>query len=121
MGGMISMYAICEYPGVFGGAACLSTHWPGIFTLANNPFPDAMIRYLTENLPKPSSHKIYFDHGTATLDSLYPAIQVRVDAVMKSKKFTPENWNTREFKGANHSEDAWKSRLETPLVFLLRR
>ena len=29
MGGLISMYAICEYPKVFGGAACMSTHWPG--------------------------------------------------------------------------------------------
>jgi pimeloyl-ACP methyl ester carboxylesterase len=27
MGGMISAYAIAEYPAVFGGAACLSTHW----------------------------------------------------------------------------------------------
>ena len=28
MGGMISAYAISEYPEIFGGAACLSTHWP---------------------------------------------------------------------------------------------
>jgi len=28
MGGLISLYAVCEYPNVFGGAACLSTHWP---------------------------------------------------------------------------------------------
>ena len=27
MGGMISAYAIAEYPDVFGGAACLSTDW----------------------------------------------------------------------------------------------
>lgn len=31
MGGLISMYAICEYPEVFGAAACLSTHWTGIY------------------------------------------------------------------------------------------
>ena len=34
MGGLISLYAICEYPDIFGGAACLSTHWPildGVF------------------------------------------------------------------------------------------
>ena len=29
MGGLISMYALCEYPDFFDGAACLSTHWPG--------------------------------------------------------------------------------------------
>ena len=26
MGGLISLYALCEYPEVFGGAACLSSH-----------------------------------------------------------------------------------------------
>ena len=30
MGGLISAYAISEYPNVFGGAACLSTHWPAL-------------------------------------------------------------------------------------------
>ncbi len=30
MGGLISLYAICEYPMVFGGVACLSTHSPMI-------------------------------------------------------------------------------------------
>jgi len=35
MGGLISHYAICEYPEIFGGAACLSTHWVGTFTLEN--------------------------------------------------------------------------------------
>ncbi|MGH6780716.1 MAG: alpha/beta hydrolase, partial [Sphingomonadaceae bacterium] len=28
MGGLISLYAVGEYPQVFGGAGCLSTHWP---------------------------------------------------------------------------------------------
>ena len=27
MGGLISLYALCEYPDVFGGAACLSSSW----------------------------------------------------------------------------------------------
>ncbi|MEI8060640.1 MAG: alpha/beta hydrolase-fold protein, partial [Ferruginibacter sp.] len=44
MGGLISMYAICEYPSVFGGAACMSTHWPGIFTMKNNPIPQAFAK-----------------------------------------------------------------------------
>ena len=44
MGGLISMYAICEYPRVFGGAACMSTHWPGIFSAEGNPVPDAFAK-----------------------------------------------------------------------------
>ncbi|MDE6681921.1 MAG: hypothetical protein K2J87_00675, partial [Muribaculaceae bacterium] len=29
MGGLMSLYLICQYPDVFGGAGCLSTHWYG--------------------------------------------------------------------------------------------
>ncbi|MBX7124640.1 MAG: esterase family protein [Cyclobacteriaceae bacterium] len=120
MGGLISMYAICEYPKVFGGAACLSTHWPGSFSLNNNPVPDAFVNYLRKHLPKPASHRIYFDCGDQTLDALYPAIQRRADEVMREAGFTEANWITRYFPGADHSERAWKRRLEIPLLFLLK-
>ncbi|MFK7783811.1 MAG: alpha/beta hydrolase [Crocinitomicaceae bacterium] len=118
MEGLISMYAICEYPEVFGAAACLSTHWPGTFTLDNNPIPDAFIRYLDEHLPDPENNKIYFDCGDQTLDSMYPAIQRKVDQVMEEKGYDRLNWVTDFFPGANHSEDAWSKRLDTPLSFL---
>jgi len=52
MGGLISMYAITQYPEVFGGVACLSTHWPGTFKIENNPFPQAFTDYLKESLPR---------------------------------------------------------------------
>lgn len=119
MGGMISWYAVCEYPGVFGGAACLSTHWPGIFTVRNNPYPDAVLNYLEKHLPNPATHRFYFDYGTMTLDSLYGPIQVSVDAVMQKRGYTDKNWMTRSFPGADHSENAWRERMEVPLLFLL--
>jgi predicted alpha/beta superfamily hydrolase len=28
MGGLVSLYAISEYPEIFGGAGCSSTNWP---------------------------------------------------------------------------------------------
>ena len=67
MGGLISMYAICEYPEVFGGAICMSTHWYRNFASENNPIPLAFQNYLKANLPNPKTHKIYFDFGTETL------------------------------------------------------
>lgn len=121
MGGLISMYAVCEYPAVFGGAACLSTHWPGIFRVENNPVPAAFINYLQQNLPDLSTHKIYFDYGTATLDSLYKPFQLQADKVMKAKGYNSMNWITREFPGDDHSENAWRKRLHIPIVFLLGR
>jgi len=119
MGGLISMYAICEYPHVFGGAACLSTHWPGIFSMDNNPVPGTFIKYLKLNLPNPATNTIYFDCGDQTLDAMYPPIQNKVDMVMKDKGFTEINWITKYYPGENHSEAAWKKRIHVPLLFLL--
>jgi enterochelin esterase-like enzyme len=121
MGGLISMYALCEYPEVFGAAACISTHWPGIFSIENNPIPGAFYDYLNNYLPDPNQNRIYFDYGTATLDELYPPLQKIVDDIMESKGFSFENWNTAEFEGADHSENAWRKRLRYPLIFLLRK
>jgi len=118
MGGLISMYAICEYPDVFGGAACMSTHWPGIFS-ADNPLPDAFFNYLRTHLPKPRKHKIYFDCGDATLDAMYPPLQQRVDKIMEAQGWTSRNWQTKYFPGQDHTERSWRKRLEVPLLFLI--
>lgn len=118
MGGLISMYSICEYPEVFGKAACLSTHWPGIFTLEANPIPEAFIKYMEGQLPDPDTHRIYFDYGTVELDALYVGIQPMVDRVMVQRGYNQSNWTTRKFEGENHSEDAWNKRLHIPLIFL---
>ena len=121
MGGLISIYAICEYPDIYGGAACLSTHWPGIFSMDNNPIPDALLNYLKMHLPDPSTHKIYFDHGDQTLDAMYPPIQKKVDEVMVNRGFTPDRWKTVFFPGKDHSERSWAERLFIPLEFLLNK
>jgi len=121
MGGLISMYAICEYPEVFGGAACISTHWPGIFSTQNNPIPDAFISYMDSHLPDPKTHQIYFDYGNKTLDALYPELQKKVDALMQKKGFTNTNWSTQFFDGKDHSEKSWAERLHIPLQFLLKK
>ncbi|WP_396169091.1 alpha/beta hydrolase [Flavobacterium sp.] len=119
MGGLISLYAICEYPKIFGGAACLSTHWPGIFSLEHNPIPDAFFEYLKKHLPNPKGHKIYFDYGTATLDAMYQTLQTKADAIMKAKGYGTSNWMTRKFEGDDHSEKSWSKRFAIPMEFLL--
>ena len=119
MGGLISMYAICEYPGVFGGAACLSTHWYGAPLSWNKKVPEAYIKYLAEHLPDPAHHRIYFDHGTETLDQHYAPYQLQADSVMQAGGYDAANWMTRTFTGKAHSEDAWAERLDLPVLFLL--
>lgn len=126
MGGLISLYALCEYPHVFGGAACLSTHWvmerPGSHGMMNDASISESFRiYLRKKLPAPGSIKIYFDYGTSTLDSLYKPHQVLVDAIMEKKGYTSENWITHEFPGEDHSENAWSRRVHIPIEFLLSK
>ncbi len=119
MGGLISMYALSEYPEVFGGAACLSTHWPGVFPDKDNPVPAVFLSYMQKHLPKDGQHKLYFDHGDQTLDALYPPLQQQVDQLMRQLQYPPTLWQSRFFPGADHSELAWAQRLDIPLQFLL--
>jgi len=121
MGGLISLYAICEYPKIFGGAACLSTHWVGTFTSENNPIPNEFLKYLNKNLPSPTLHKIYSDCGEQTLDALYPDTQKKVDRIMVQKGYDNNSWFTGYFPGENHSEQAWNKRLNIPLEFLFKK
>ncbi|MDF2180289.1 alpha/beta fold hydrolase [Aliiglaciecola sp. CAU 1673] len=119
MGGLISMYALLEYPDIFEGAACLSTHWPGTLNDAENLIPNAFLSYMDKHLPMPAGHKIYFDYGTATLDALYPPLQAKVDRLIEEKGYSESLWQTLKFEGAEHSENAWAARLHKPLLFLL--
>lgn len=121
MGGLISLYAICEYPEIFGGAACMSTHWPGSLKDSNNIIPNAFNSYLKESLPDPENHKIYFDYGTKTLDSTYKPYQLAIDTTMRKAGYTSSNWVTKEFVGEDHSERSWSKRFYLPLLFLLSK
>jgi predicted alpha/beta superfamily hydrolase len=113
-GALISIYALAEYPEVFGGAGGVSTHWPIGDGL--------MIDYLEPRLPGLRGHRFYFDFGTATLDSNYEPYQRRVDALMRRAGFVEGvEWMTRKYEGDEHSERAWRRRVDVPLKFLLGR
>lgn len=112
MGGLISLYAVCEYPDVFGGAACLSTAW----TVAGG----VTARDLQPALPDPKTHRIYFDYGNETKENGYEALQHAVDSQMEAAGYQEgKNWVTKEFPGEEHSERAWRKRVDGPLAFLL--
>ena len=112
MGGLISLYAVSEYPDVFGSAACLSTAWQ----VARG----VVARSVGASLPDPRTHRIYFDHGTETKDGAYELLQTQVDDQMKAAGYAEgRNWLTRKFPGEEHSERAWRKRVHEPLQFLL--
>jgi predicted alpha/beta superfamily hydrolase len=114
MGGLISLYAIEQYPEVFGGAACLSTHW-----IAGE---NLLVDYLGARLPEPAKHRLYFDFGTITLDAAYEPFQIRMDGWLSRAGYVRgQNWTTLKFEGAAHTEAAWRARVDLPLGFLLNR
>lgn len=111
MGGLISLYAVTEYPQVFGGAGCLSTHW----LIGEN----LLVDYFADSLPQPGRHRLYFDYGTETLDAGYGPFQKRMDAHMQAAGYrSGVDWVTRKFEGAEHSELSWRNRVHVPLAFL---
>jgi len=111
MGGLISLYTISQYPDVFHGAGCLSTHWSaGLSELVDE---------MAKMLPDPNSHRLYFDFGTEGLDAAYEPFQIQMDEHLRKAGYDESNWMTRKFEGADHNETAWRARVELPLEFLL--
>jgi len=119
MGGAISVYAMNEYPQVFGGAAGLSLAWVGMGK-ANFELPLAAFDYLRDHLAPPAGHRLYMDHGDGDMDAWFGNYQAFVDEIVRDKGYTAAHWQTLRFPGTGHSERDWAARLEAPLEFLLR-
>lgn len=120
MGGLITWYALCEYPDVFGQGACISTHWPGRKAEAeNNPFP-YFLGHLDTSLPAADSTRLWFDHGTEKLDSFYEPYQKQVDSLMQAKGFGTSSWVSRTYAGEGHTANSWQKRVPEILDFLLK-
>lgn len=112
MGGLISLYALCEYPAVFGAAGCVSTHW----TIGG----ERLVDYFGDVVPPAGAHRIYFDYGTEGTDAPYEPLQLRMDALMEAAGYRRgADWATEKFAGAGHSERDWRARVDVPLRFLL--
>ena len=127
MGGLISLYALMKHPQVFGGAGCVSTHWPlRVERLDDNRLErwretivQTWSRVIAEGLPDPRAHRLYFDRGDETLDQFYAFFQSRIDTVVAGRGWGPDRFRSLVFPGAEHNEASWNQRLDAPLTFLL--
>ena len=130
MGGLASMYLLCEYPEIFGGAACLSTHWIGSLNL-NSDYTmnddeicaNAILQYLSDHIPTDGLHRLYMDQGTKDWDAGYLKYEVIAREIVADKGYTQENGRLYVYdaKGAGHNEWYWQQRVKIPLKFLLSK
>lgn len=124
MGGLISLYAICEYPEIFGGAGCISTHSPMVLNGSKEEAPvwaKALRDYLNDYLPETNSRLIYMDRGDKTIDEFYIPFQPLIDNIFTEKGWDKEHFSTQVFPGHAHDENSWESRLHIPLTFLIKK
>lgn len=122
MGGLISLYALCEYLQVFGGVACLSSH----LSMAHLPdgldgemWATGFRDYVGARLSEANTRLIYMDHGTKDFDADYGKYQDLLDRTIESKGWDKEHYKSLVFEGHGHNEKSWASRLDQPLLFLL--
>lgn len=122
MGGLISLYALCEYPQVFGGVAYLSTHL-SMAHLENDiddeAWPAAFRNYVDKHLPEANSSLIYLDQGTKDFDADYAPHFELLQTAIAAKGWDQEHCFTTIAWGAGHNEKCWARRLPQSLTFLL--
>ena len=94
MGGLSALNMSIENPEIFGFVGCISTHWVGIkiseylilpFRMkisGDESTTKAIQQYIKNNVSKLSSQKLYFDHGTVGLDSLYENPQKEINKIL---------------------------------------
>ena len=119
-GGLISSYALCEYPSVFGGAACLPTHCSLMnpYTQVDQqPAARAYLEYLRQELP--SDRLLYMDRGDCAIDTPYAEPQEAINQLISSLGWDESQYMYRFFPGHSHSENDWNSRLDIPIRFLI--
>lgn len=121
MGGLISLYAVAEYPNTFSRAAAVSTHWPMVEP--DGPIARqadaAMQAYLETSGLDNARHVLWFDNGTETLDAAYPPHAAAMEAWFRAHGWSDEQAIFRAYPGTDHSEGAWAERVDDILTFLL--
>lgn len=132
MGGLISSYTAVGWPEHFGGAACLSTHWPLSLQRNRLDYSEPYRQWLIQNLTKKPSiisnsnfkenlHSLYMDHGDQTLDAFYPPHQEAFDTELHQKGLPPGiRYRSLAFPGTAHTEMDWSKRCVEAMAWVMK-
>ncbi len=113
MGGLISCYALGEYPEVFGAAACLSIHLPAL--------DGVFLEYLASGKPSAAQGaRLWLDRGDRDLDATYAPYMDRAGALLQQNGWVEgPQFSMRVYEGTTHHESDWRRRMPEVLRFLL--
>ena len=125
MGGLMSCYAFLDRPAVFGRAGCISSHWPAVDPRAvaaeNTALAAVWDHWFADHLGAPDGRRVWFDHGTETLDAFYAPYQQVIDARMAASGWRKGvDWESKVYPGAAHEENSWAARLPEVFGWLLQ-
>jgi predicted alpha/beta superfamily hydrolase len=126
MGGLISLYAITAHPEVFGFAGCVSTHLPLAGPEWNEAERESILAawrtYVKRELGRPKGRRIWFDHGTETLDAFYQPYQENLDAALVANGWLEgRDFSSKVYTGTPHEENAWAARMDDIFGWMLQR
>ncbi len=110
LGALVSVTALSKYPEVFACALCVSTHW----TIEDLDFAAACVR----QLPKPTNHRLWFDHGDTGLEADYQPLQDYVDGLLIDAGWE-SHFVHKIYPGTDHTERDWRVRAVDVLSFWL--
>jgi enterochelin esterase-like enzyme len=124
LAGLVSLYALMQYPGVFGSAGCLSDRAP-LFDLAPGAEgaagEQATRRYLQHALPRAGGHRLYVDFGDIEHDQAGRTLHDVVPEAARAKGYV-EGFDliSAARKGALDNERQRIDRTDAALTLLLQ-
>jgi predicted alpha/beta superfamily hydrolase len=110
MGGLISHYAIAQYPGVFSKA--------GVFSPAYWTAPASYEFVATKPVPKDA--RIYMLMGAEEGDSMVPDVK-RMAEVVRASGHPSERTVLKIVPGAHHNEGFWSKEFREAVLWLFNR
>lgn len=128
MGGLSALNLSIENPEIFGFVGCISTHWVGIKISEYLILPlrmkisgdesttRAIQEYIKNNVRELSSKKIYFDHGTVGLDSIYKDPQNKVNKILLDSDI---NFTSKVYPNHSHEPKFFGQRFENIIMEFL--
>lgn len=110
LGGLISLYALCSHPDVFGAAGLLS---PALWVARR-----AIYRFVDDHPPSNTS-RLYLDVGTAEGQEEVEDVRELRDLLLRKRAGSGPDLRYLEDPGGEHNEEAWGRRFRNAFGFLV--